>query len=235
MAPNFISHLTELRSRIIICFLGLLSGFVLCWNFSDLLLSIVSIPIQPYLSHSDGHLIFTAPMDEFLAHLKIASYGGFIISFPLLCYQVWKFIAPGLYKKEKLMMSLFTLFGSALFILGILFVYYIVYPLSFRILLNFGNATALISIKEYLSFFIQTSLAFGILFEIPLVMIGITWMGLVKVSQLRKTRRYAIVILAVISAAITPPDVISMMFLLGPLYLLYEISILISALLTRSK
>ena len=115
-----------------------------------------------------------------------------------------------------------------------LFIYFIVYPLSFRFLFNLGSAEPLISIKEYLSFFIQTSLAFGVLFETPLIIAGLSALGIVRTEQLKRRRREAVIVLAVLAALATPPDVLSMLFLLGPLYLLYEASIFISSLFEKT-
>lgn len=230
-----VDHIKELRSRIIYCLGFLIVGFAVCWYWSDFILRFISTPIQPYLEHTAGRFIFTAPMDEILAHIKVASYGALILCWPVLLYHIWKFIAPGLYKKERLGVIAFILFGSTLFALGILFIYYLVYPASFHVILNFGESAPFISIKEYLSFFIKTTLAFGFLFEIPLILSTLTWVELVSVKTLKSGRRYALVLLAVVAAIVTPPDVISMFILLGPLYLLYELSIGISILITSSK
>ena len=128
--------------------------------WSDDILTIISAPVQPYLQASEGKLIFTAPMDEFLAHIKVCLFGAFVLGFPFIVYQVWKFIAPGLYKKEKKILIIFSLLSFMLFLLGVLFIYFIVYPLTFKFLFNFGSAAALISIKEYLSFFIPNKFGF---------------------------------------------------------------------------
>lgn len=232
---DLISHLGELRARVLFCLFFLILGFSFSWIFSNELLSIITEPVKPYLEHNNRQLIFIAPMDEFLSHLKVATYGAIILSFPFIFYQIWKFLAPGLYKDEKGLLILWTFFGSLLFFLGIIFIYFVIYPLSFSFLFNFGTALPMISLKDYLSFFIQTSFIFGILFETPLIITSLTWMDILSVNQLRKGRRYAIVIMAVLAAIVTPPDVFSMLFLLVPFYLLYEISILISWWLVRGK
>ena len=232
---NLYSHLSELRKCLIFSFFVLCGGFAVCWFFSENILNLISLPIAPYLKHSEGHLIFTAPMDEFLAHIKICIFGAFVLGFPFIIYQVWKFLAPGLYKHEKKIIVSLSLLSALLFFSGILFIYFIVYPLAFKFLLSFGSSTALISIKEYLSFFIQTCLAFGLLFETPLIIFGLVYLKILQVNQLKKWRRYAVVLLAVVSAVATPPDILSMILLLIPLYLLYELSIWTSALLIKQS
>ncbi len=144
-----------------------------------------------------------------------------------LLYQLWVFVAPALYKKEKKFMAAFLLIGSALFVLGGSFVYFIVFPNAFSFLLNFGSSAdqAMISIAEYLSFFFVMFLVFGSAFEMPLVFSVLAVMGIVSSQFLTSSRRYAVVLLAVASAVLTPPDIFSMVFMLAPLLLLYEISI----------
>jgi len=228
-------HLTELRSRLISYAVFFIMFFIACWFFSENILNLIAQPISPYLTQSEGHLIFTAPMDEFLAHIRVAFFGALILSFPIFTFHLWKFLSPGLYKKEKVFFVSLHIVSTILFFAGVLFIYYIVYPLSFSFLMNIGPSLALISVKEYLSFFILTTLIFGLLFETPLIVLGLVWIGVLNTQQLKHSRRYAIVLLAVISALVTPPDVISMIFLLLPLYLLYELAILTAGILFPSN
>ncbi|MDE0151793.1 MAG: twin-arginine translocase subunit TatC [Bdellovibrionales bacterium] len=228
-------HLSELRSRLISFTIFFTLFFIVCWFFSENILNWIAQPISPYLKQSEGHLIFTAPMDEFLAHIRVAFFGALVLSFPIFIFHLWKFLSPGLYKKEKIFFISLHIASTVLFFSGILFIYFIVYPLSFNFLMNVGSSMALISVKEYLSFFILTTLIFGLLFETPLIILGLVWVGVLSIQQLKHSRRYAIVILAVISAVVTPPDIISMIFLLLPLYLLYEMAIFTAGLLFSSK
>lgn len=228
-------HLSELRSRLISCTVFFTIFFIICWLFSENILNWIAQPISPYLKQSEGNLIFTAPMDEFLAHIRVGFFGALILSFPIFIFHLWKFLSPGLYKKEKMFFISLHTASTILFFAGISFIYFIVYPLSFNFLMNVGSSMALISIKEYLSFFILTTLIFGLLFETPLIILGLVWIGVLSIQQLKHSRRYAIVILAVISAVVTPPDIISMIFLLLPLYLLYEMAIFTAGLLFSKK
>lgn len=230
-SQSLTEHLTELRQRLIYSVLAILAGFAISFIFSDLLFDIIRRPIAPFLK--ENGLVFTAPMDKFLAHIKVAFLGGMIVSCPLWIYQVWKFIAPGLYQEERKYSIGFILFGSVLFLAGVSFVYFVVYPLAFDFLMNYGGGTdaPMITISDYLSFFSTTTIVFGLAFELPLIMaiLGVT--GILNQQFLKDKRRYAIVLLAVISAMITPPDAISMMLLMAPLYGLYEMGVFLVGIL----
>lgn len=218
-------HLAELRSRIMKAGYAIIFGMLICYNFSEWLFDIVRYPIAPYLPA--GGLVFTAPADKFIAHLKLSFFGGMIVTCPIWIYQLWSFIAPGLYKKERNYSLGFIFFGSLLFILGVLFAYYGVFPMAFKFLMGYGGSIdkPMITIDQYLSFFVTTSLLFGLAFELPLVIVILGLMGVVSSKFLKEKRRYAIVILAMITAVITPPDPLSMIFMLVPMVLLYEMAL----------
>ncbi|MCZ0932324.1 MAG: twin-arginine translocase subunit TatC [Oligoflexia bacterium] len=230
-------HLTELRGRIIKSLLFLILGSVVCYFFSKDILSVIGQPIKPYLTATKGHLIFISPFEKFFSHLWVSLFAGFILSSPFWMYQIWKFISPGLYKEEKKWSLLFVSSSALLFLSGILFVYFVVYPFSFRFLLNFGGGSevAYISLKPYLSFFLRTAVVFGLVFEMPVILFSLLKLNLITVKQLTKARPYVIVFIAVLSAMITPPDVFSMLFMMLPLYLLFELSIWISRTFLKLK
>lgn len=220
-------HLTELRYRLIRVVWASLIGMVACYNFTDKIFDVIRAPISPYLQ--GGGLIFTAPMDKFIAHLKLAFFGGIILVFPYVAYQVWKFVAPGLYSKEKKYATGFIFAGTGLFSMGLLFTYFVVLPMAFKFLMTYGGEVdrPMITISEYMSFFVTTALAFGFAFELPLIIVILGLMGIVSQAFLRKNRRYAIMGLAVIAAVITPPDLLSMLMMLVPLWVLFEIAVLL--------
>ena len=210
-------------------------GFLISWSFSEGIFDFIRLPIVKHLPTSG--LIFTAPMDKFLAHIKVSLFSGVVLASPFWIYQVWAFVSPGLHKTEKHFGIFFIFFGTTLFLTGISFVYYIVYPLAFDFLMNFGGGTdqPMISINEYLSFFITTTFVFGITFEMPLIFTILARLGIVSKDFLAKNRRYAIVLLAMMSAMFTPPDVISMLLMLIPMVLLYELSILLVSVFGTSQ
>ncbi len=228
-------HLTELRDRIVMSAYAIVVGTGLCWGFSERLFSWVRAPIAPYLSR-DG-LVFTAPMDKFMAHIKLAVMGGFVLACPFWIYQIWRFVAPGLYSKEKKYAMYFIGAGSGLFLTGVAFVYTVVFPMAFKFLLTFGGDAdkPMITINEYLSFFVTTTLVFGLAFELPLILTLLGIIGLIDQKFLKEKRRYAVVGLAIVSAIITPPDALSMIMLLIPLVLLYELSIIALGIIERSE
>jgi sec-independent protein translocase protein TatC len=224
---TLVEHLTELRTRLIRALIAVFLLSLFAWNFSEFFFKIIRKPILPYLPQ--GGLVFTAPMDNFMAHFKVAILTGVILACPIWIYQTWKFIAPGLYKNEKKYGLYFIFFGTFLFLSGISFVYFVVYPVAFEYLLNFGSGTdtAMITINDYLSFFITTTLVFGAAFELPLILTILGMIGIVNKKLLKSLRRYAIILICIMSAVITPPDIMSMILLAIPLMGLYELSIIL--------
>lgn len=228
-------HLTELRVRLIRAMFWILLFTCLGWYFSEEIMTIVRHPIQKYLP--DGGLVYTGVMDKFMAHVKLGIMAGIVMSAPFWLFEIWKFVAPGLYQREKRYAASFILAGTFLFILGICFVYFAVYPIAFEWLMSFGGNVdkPMITIEEYLSFFVTTALMFGASFELPLVLIILVLIGLIDIEFLRTKRRYAVVALSVVAAVLTPPDVISMTMMLVPLCLLYESAIITLVLMGRGK
>lgn len=229
---GFISHLEELRKRLIFSAIFISIAFGVCWFYSTDLFNIIRAPIAPFLETSGGGLVFTGVMDKFMAHLKVSFLAAVVVSCPFWLYQVWRFVAPGLYSHEKKYGAWFILSGTFLFISGVLFVYFFVYPSTFDFLMNFGGDIdkPLITISDYVSFFILTTLMFGLVFELPLVIVLLGILGIVDAAFLRKKRRFAMVVLAVVAAVATPtPDAISMLIMFAPLVILYEVSILFVA------
>lgn len=235
-AQSLVEHLTELRIRVMRAIYGIVLGFGLCWAYSEQLMGLIRKPIEPFLGDATGGgLVFLGVMDKFMAHLKISLLGALIITCPWWLYQVWKFISPGLYESEKKYATGFITFGSLMFISGVSFAYLLVFPAAFKFLLSFGGTIdrPMITLAEYLSFFTTTTLVFGAAFELPLVITIMGMLGIVDEVMLRKNRRYAIVILAVVSAVLTPPDALSMFMLLVPLLILYEASIFLVKIFKR--
>lgn len=227
-------HLAELRDRLIKSAYAIAAASAVCWYFSDQLFTALAGPILPYLP--DGKLKFTNPTDAFMAYLKIAITGGVIASTPFWLFQVWRFVAPGLYAKEKRYTAVFIVSGSALFLVGAAFAYFLVLPTGLKFLLTFStSAEAFITLPEYMSFFTTMTLVFGAAFELPLVLVLLGLVGVIDARFLREKRRFAVVLLAVLAAILTPPDVMSMLLLLVPMMALYEISIFLVQALGQKK
>lgn len=224
---SLIDHLGELRDCLIKSVAAIFIMTAASLYFHQEIFAFIRAPIAPFLMKSGGGLIFTSPIDKVASSIKVAMLSGIVLSTPFWMYQIWRFIAPGLYKSEKRVGGLFIVSGSILFFTGVAFVYYFVFPLAFDFLLNFGGGedVAMITIKDYLSFFFTTTLLFGFAFELPLFLTIAGMLGFIDSQFLRDKRPYAFVILSIVSALLTPPDPVSMMVLFVPLAFLYEISI----------
>jgi sec-independent protein translocase protein TatC len=232
---SLIDHLRDLRDCIVRAGIAIFVGMSLCWGISDYIFEFVRKPIVPYLQ--GGGLVFTAPMDKFMAHIQVSLVAGIIISAPFWLYQLWKFISPALYVGEKKMAAGFIFAGTTQFLLGAAFCYYVVFPGAFEFLMAFGGTTdkPMITISQYLDFFSQTIIIFGLTFEIPVVIAFLGLIGLISQKFLKEKRRYAIVINSILAAIAAPPDVLSMMLLLVPLLVMYEVSVLLVGIFERKK
>ncbi|MBC7742703.1 MAG: twin-arginine translocase subunit TatC [Bdellovibrionaceae bacterium] len=232
---SLVEHLGELRYRVVRAGLGIFVGMCFCWGFSEKLFNLIRKPIEPYLP--DGGLVFTAPIDKFMAHIKISLVGGALLSSPFWLYHFWKFVSPALYKNEKRIAAGFVFFGTLQFALGIAFSYFIVLPMAFKFLMTFGGTIdkPMITIDHYLGFFTQTAIIFGLAFEMPVVISFMGLAGIVSQRFLREKRRYAVMVITATSAIAAPPDALSMVLLMVPLWFLYEISIFVVGVFERRK
>lgn len=232
---SLLDHLVELRQRLIYSIIAIFLGMVVCYNFTTEIFEIIRAPIQNFLP--SGGLIFTAPSEKFIAHLKIAFFSGFVVSCPVWMFHIWKFVSPGLYSKEKKVAVGFIFSGIFLFIVGIMFSYFFVMPVAFEFLMGYGGQVdqAMITIDQYLSFFLMMTLMFGISFELPLILVVLGMFGIVTQKFLKEKRRYAVVALTVMSAVLTPPDIISMVMMLIPMLFLFEISVVLVGFFERKK
>lgn len=233
---TLVEHLRDLKNCIVKILWIVLAGFFASVYFSEQIFEVIRAPVLPYLGEQSG-LVFTAPIDKFVAHIKVSFLAGVIITCPLWLYQIWQFIAPGLYKQEKVYSVYFILFGTMLFLIGVLFVYKLVFPMAFQYLFAFGGEVdkPMITISAYLKFFVTTTLLFGLAFEMPLVLVLLGMLGIIDADFLRAKRRVAIFLIAVLAAVVTPADAVSMLAMFVPMCILYEISIWLVAILYKRK
>jgi sec-independent protein translocase protein TatC len=222
----FTEHLEELRSRLIISFIAVGVGFVLSYGFKEYIFEILMHPLLSVMNKSDK-LIFTNLPEAFFTYLKVSLLSGIMLATPVILYQIWIFIAPGLYNDERKLILPFVLLSTIFFLGGALFGYFVVFPYGFKFFLSFSseNIQALPSMKEYLSFSSKLLFAFGFVFELPLFITLMARMGLVTPEFLKQNRKYAILLFFAGAAVITPPDVVTQIMMALPLMLLYEISI----------
>jgi len=237
----FLDHLEELRWRLIKSIAAVIISAIVVYFFSDQVLSLLIKPYNDaiaYLQKADAQkLIFLTPTGGFMIRIKLSVFMGIIISLPIIFYQLWQFIVPGLLSKERKYVPVVVLFSTLCFLLGAAFCYLLVLRYGLRFLLDFETAdlVATISINEYLSFVTMLILVFGLVFELPILSFFLTKLGLVTPAFLRHYRRHGIVTMVVLAAIITPPDVFTQLLLAAPLAILYEISIFVSRLAMKKE
>lgn len=223
----FTEHLEELRKRLVTCFIAVGVGFVASYGFKDKLFEILTRPLVSVMKTGDT-LIFTGLPEAFFTYLKVALLTGIGLAMPVILYQFWMFVAPGLYEKERRLLIPVVLLSSFFFLGGALFGYFIVFPFGFEFFMSFATESIrpMPSMREYLSFSSKLLLAFGLTFELPLIITFLARLGVVSVDFLKKNRKYAILLFFAGSAILTPPDVVTQVMMACPLMFLYEISII---------
>jgi sec-independent protein translocase protein TatC len=232
----FTAHLEELRKRLITCFIAVAVGFALSYGFKEKLFNILTQPLIAVMDQGET-LIYTGLPEAFFTFLKVSFLAGLMLASPVIIYQFWMFIAPGLYDREKRLLVPIVLLSSIFFVGGALFGYFIVFPYGFQFFLGFATETIrpMPAMKEYLSFSAKLLLAFGLVFELPLVITFLARLGIVTVPFLKKNRKYALLLFFVGAAILTPPDVVTQIMMAFPLMLLYEISIIGARIFGRKK
>ena len=225
-----------MRKRFIRCAIAIGIGFAGAYYFSERLFQILVSPLKAVMPEGD-HLIFTNLPEMFFAYLKVAFITGVLAAAPFIFYELWMFVAPGLYRRERRYVIPFVVASTILFVGGALFGYFVVFPFGFKFFIGFSNdyVKALPSVKQYFSFATKLLFAFGVVFELPVVIFFLTKMGAVTPELLRKKRKYAVLMTFVAGAILTPPDVITQCMMAGPLLILYEISIMVSVLARKKK
>lgn len=228
-----LEHLIELRTRLVRCVVMLALAFVVCLYFADDIFEVLVRPLAAAFGEGEGRLIYTKLYEAFFVEIKVALFAAFLVSFPVIANQLWAFVAPGLYAREKKAFLPFLLATPVLFAMGASLAYFVVMPTAFSWFLGFEGETAGLSqealpaIGDYLDLVMHFIIAFGVSFLLPVLLLLLNRAGIVNREQLARARRYVIVGIFIISAVITPPDIGSQLILALPLILLFEISLLL--------
>ncbi|AYJ78265.1 MULTISPECIES: twin-arginine translocase subunit TatC [Aliarcobacter] len=222
-------HIADLRKRLVISSITVVIMFFACFSFYEPILEWMMAPVKHALPAGTS-MIAVEIQETFFTAMKVAFFGGFIISLPVIFWQLWLFLAPGLYDHEKKLVVPFVFFATLMFLLGASFAYYIVVPVGFDFLIAFGNSvvSVLPSIGKYVGFFTKLLIGFGIAFELPVITFFLAKIGLVNDQMLKDFFRYAVVLIFIVAAVLTPPDVISQVLMAAPLLILYGVSIYIA-------
>ncbi len=228
---SFISHLIELRGRLLKIVLGFILVFFALFPFANKIYALLAAPMLAKLPEG-GQMIATAVTTPFFVPMKVAMMAAFVISLPFTLYQIWAFIAPGLYDNEKKLMLPVIFASTLLFICGMAFAYFAVFPTVFGFIAHSApeGVAVMTDIAEYLDFVMTLFMAFGLAFEVPIAVVLIARFGWVSIVQLKEARSYVIVGAFIIGAIFTPPDIVSQFMLAVPLWLLYEVGIVVAQL-----
>lgn len=220
------AHLEELRKRLIVSLVALAVGFGISYGFKERLFFFLSRPLEKHLPEGSTMQYIGIP-EAFLTYLKLSLFAGLVLSLPVILYEIWRFVAPGLYEREKRYFIPFVLFSMIFFLGGASFCYFIVFPFVFQFFMSFsdGSLQAMPTIRQYLSFATRLLLAFGLVFEMPIFFFFLGRTGLVNYRSLARQRRIAVILVFVGAALLTPPDVVSQLLLAGPLLILFELSL----------
>lgn len=235
-SETFISHLVELRDRLIRILIGLVLTFIVLFPFADEIYTLLAQPLLASLP-SGGQMIATEVTTPFFVPMKMAMLAAFVISLPHTLYQVWAFVSPGLYAHERRFIMPLVVASTLLFLAGMAFAYFLVFPVVFGFITGYApeGVAVMTDIGRYLDFVITLFLAFGLAFEVPIAVIVMVGAGLVQISTLKEVRSYVIVGAFVLGAIFTPPDVVSQFMLAVPLWLLYEAGILLAGFIEKRK
>jgi sec-independent protein translocase protein TatC len=248
----FTEHLTELRKRITVSLIALLAGFLVSFNYSEEIFDLLTLPLRSELSFSvhspfilliptnikNPSLVFLAPAEAFWMHLKVSFVAALLLSLPVILHQLWKFISPGLLLKERKYIGPFVVTTTLLFLAGAFFCFLFVLPFAMGFLLTYktGSMTPMLSVGNYVDFCLKFILSFGAVFELPIVIVLLTRMGIVTPKTLAKNRKYAVLLAFVIAALLTPtPDAFNQLLMAVPILVLYEAGILVSRFFVRKK
>lgn len=231
---TFISHLIELRSRLIRALAGIVVVFLCLVNWAREIYTLLAAPMLATLPQG-SHMIATDVAGAFLVPMKVTLLVAFLVALPYVLYQAWAFVAPGLYVHERRLVAPLIFASIVLFVTGMAFAYFVVFPTAFAFFTKFApeGVTVMTDIDKYVSFVMTTFLAFGVTFEVPVIVVVLVRVGIVRLEQLKDMRRYVVVGAFVVAAICTPPDIVSQFLMAIPLLLLYELGIFMASLVGR--
>jgi sec-independent protein translocase protein TatC len=230
-------HLDDLRKTLFRCLLIVLLGFAAVYSFADKIVLFLEQPLLNVLPDGEKYLYFTGIADKFFIYLKISFYVSVAVTSPLLLHQIWGFVAPALYKNERKVIGPLLFFATISFVAGLAFAYYIVLPTGYKFLIEYGPKTErpIITLTDYFSLTLQLMIALGVVFELPVVLLILGRLGVIQATLLSKIRPHAYIALSVLAAFITPtPDAFTMLLVLVPLCLLYELSVILVRLTAKN-
>jgi len=235
-ALPLMTHLEELRKRLIWIFAILIVVFCFVYWKSYIFMDFITAPIIPILPEHSSMAILKLT-EGFFTELKLSLLVALFLSMPFIFYHLWKFVAPGLYAQEKKYIFAFVIMSSMLFFMGAAFAYYVVFPFGFKFFLGYatGYVTANLSVQWYLSFVTRLIMAFGLVFEMPVFVLFLSKMGIVTATMMRKNRRYAFFAIIVMSAVLTPPDVFTQLMMAVPMTALFEFSVIVAQIFGRKR
>lgn len=233
---SLVEHLQELRKRILYIIIWTVIGFIPCYAYGTKLFYYLKLPLINVLPEGSD-IIFTGLPDGFFTEMQIGLIAGLFLVSPMIFYQLWAFIAPGLYKEEKVFLLPIAFFSGLFFIIGGAFCYFITFPVAFKFFLTYNSEhmRAMLSATEYMSFSLHLLFAFGIIFELPLVVFFLSRIGIISANWLKKMRRYAILAIVIVAAILSPPDVLSQLLMCIPMLVLYEVSILVAVVFGKNN
>jgi sec-independent protein translocase protein TatC len=234
---SFLEHLDELRRRLIVSISAVLVGFLVAFGFINYIFAFIMVPLSKILPPG-GKLIYTEPTEAFMLQMKVAALAGLVISAPVIMWQLWLFIAPGLYSREKRFAVPFVLFSTISFVVGVAFAHYVVFPAAWAFFASYTNdyMTFMPKISDAFGLYAYMLLAFGIIFQMPVLVLALARMGLVTAGFLWRHTKYAILIIFILAAVITPSsDVVNQTIMAGPMIVLYLISIGIAWVFGKKK
>ncbi|HJA76445.1 MAG TPA: twin-arginine translocase subunit TatC [Candidatus Desulfovibrio gallistercoris] len=233
---SLLDHLNEMRWRLVRCLIAAAVGFCVCWAFVEPIFAVLVKPLLAVLPDGGNAMYSTMP-EAFFIRMFVACIAGVFLASPVIFYQIWAFISPGLYEEEKLFIVPVAIISAVFFVGGALFCYNIVFPFAFQFFMSYNTEQIRVMprISDYVDFVLKLLIAFGLIFEMPLFAFFLSRMGVLTAGMMRRARRYAILGIFIVAAILTPPDVLSQLLMAVPMLVLYEISVIVAAVFGKKK